>query len=97
MNGYLHPDENFQWRRRGQVISENEKYNITFVDGFPGQGQNGGNDVVSSKISALTTRNVESSDEGIYTCFISGTAEAANLELIVTGTEASMGMFINSK
>ena len=97
MKGYLHPDENFQWRRRGQVISENEKYNITFTEGLANQGQNGGNSLVPSKFSSLTIRNVEISDEGTYTCFISGTDEAVDLELLmISGSaETSMGMFIS--
>lgn len=83
MSGYIHPDADFQWRRGGQMITANEKYSITYIDGFADKGVNG--EKVSSRYSSLTISDVIDSDEGNYTCFIEGTDLEASVLLSVTG------------
>ena len=81
MRYYIHPDTDFQWMRGGQRINPNDKYNITYSEGFPQRGQMGGNDLVSSRFSSLMIRNLESSDSGNYTCFVEGTDQSVNFQL----------------
>ena len=34
MSGYICPDADFQWRRGGQMITANDKYSITYIEGI---------------------------------------------------------------
>ena len=81
MRYYIHPDTDFQWMRGGQRINTNDKYNITYSEGFTERGQMGGIDLNSSRFSSLLIRNLEPFDDGNYTCFVEGTDQSAEVQL----------------
>ena len=65
------------------TLTNDKKYNVTIDDGPPGLAQDGGDELVNARSSALLILNVEESDEGDYTCFVEGTDAAAQVQLIV--------------
>jgi len=84
MNGFLRPDADLLWRRGEQVITNEGRFSITYTEGIPGRGQNGGDGATHSRLSSLTISEVEFMDEGAYTCFIQGTEEVATVQLRVS-------------
>ena len=81
MNGYIHPDSDFQWRRGDQIIANTSKHIITHNKGFSDRARNGGSELVSSRTSSLQVTDIDESDAGQYTCFVLGTEEAATVQL----------------
>ena len=70
MYGYLRGE--IEWLKNGQQVQSGGRYSITVRTGSR-EGQDGGEDSVSSVVSQLTIQRVEEGDEGIYTCRASGT------------------------
>lgn len=81
MEDYIHPDAEFKWRKGDQMIERNATHTISYVTGLRGQAQNGG--TTNSRFSALTISNLRVADEGVYTCFVMGTQESADVQLYV--------------
>ena len=84
MSGYIRPDTDIQWRRGEEMITANDKYSITYIEGFSDTAVNGV--MVSSRITFLTIFDVTDSDEGTYTCFVQGTDAEATVQLSITGS-----------
>ena len=91
MKGYIRPDSDFQWRRGDDIIISTDEHRITYVEGFINRAQNGGSDLVRSRISSLRITDIDESDVGPYTCFVQGTEEAATVQLGI-GEPISTGM-----
>ena len=81
MEGYIHSDSDFQWRRGDQITANTSKHIITYNEGFSDMARNGGSELVSSRTSSLQITDIDESDAGQYTCFVLGTEEAATVQL----------------
>ena len=84
MSGYIRPDADLQWRRGEEMITANDKYSITYIEGIFDAAVNGV--MVSSRFTILTISDVKDSDEGTYTCFVQGTDAEASVQLSITGS-----------
>ena len=99
MAAYIHPNTSFLWRRMDEVIVPSERFAISYINLFNNQAQNGGDSLTFSISSSLVIRNLDQSDAGLYTCFVSGTAASAEFELMVQASEGvstvTEGMVLN--
>ena len=83
MSLYLRPDEDLQWFRGGQLISNtNERYTITYSDGTE-KGQFGNHTVGNSRVSSLVISQPQPSDSATYTCAIRNTEHSQDIQLTV--------------
>ena len=83
MSLYLHPDENLQWYRGGEVIAaDTERHTITYTDGNV-SGQFGDDFVRPSRVSTLVISQPQMSDSDTYTCAIINTQHSQDIQLIV--------------
>ena len=63
MSYYLHPDEDLQWFREGElIISGTERYSIAHTDGRSEMGQFGGSTLGPSRVSTLVISEPQPSD-----------------------------------
>ena len=83
MADFIRPDEDLQWFRGGQQITNGSRHTVTYEDGRPGVAQNGGEFLVPARVSVLTISDPVVADSGMYTCQIQGTTESANIQLSV--------------
>lgn len=88
MSEYIRPDEDLQWFRGDQLISNGAKHTIMYENGS-GQGQIGGTELGPSRLSTLTISEPQVIDSGSYTCAIRGTGQSRTFELIVEGGKTS--------
>ena len=86
MSDYIREDEDLQWFRGGQQITNGSRHTVRYQDGTPGAAQNG-NFIIPARVSVLTISNPVVADSGMYTCQIQGTTESANVQLFVVGGE----------
>ena len=90
MSLYLHPDENLQWYRGGEVIAaDTERHTITYTNGTA-LGQFGDDFVGPSRVSTLVISQPQMSDSDTYTCAIINTQHSQDIQLIVE----SVGMYV---
>ena len=86
MSLYLRPDEDLQWFRGGQLISDtNERYTITYTDGTE-EGQFGSDTIGNSRVSTLVISQPQPSDSANYTCAIRNTEQSQDIQLTVEST-----------
>ena len=83
MLDFIRPDEDLQWFRGGQQITNSSRHTVTYEDGTPEAAQNGGAFVGPARVSVLTISNPVVADSGMYTCQVQGTTESANVQLFV--------------
>ena len=83
MADYIRPDSAFRWRKGAEMLTNNDRHNITYSEGSANQAQNGEANLVSSRVSTLTIFSVEEGDEGLYTCFVADTDVSADVQLNV--------------
>ena len=91
MADFIRSDEDLQWFRGGQQITNGSRHTVTYEDGRSGVAQNGGMFVVPARVSVLTISDPVVADSGVYTCQIQGTNESTNIQLSVTGSETEGG------
>lgn len=84
MSLYLHPDEDLQWFRDGELINKTEevRYAVSYSIGS-GEGQFGGPVSNRSRVSTLLITEPQLSDSGTYTCAIRNTAHSQDIELTI--------------
>lgn len=81
MSLYIRNDSDFQWRFGDQIITDSKKYGIAYTNSRERDSQKVR--AQSNRLSTLTIFSMEVSDEGNYTCFVSGTEESATIQLTV--------------
>ena len=87
MSDYLHPDEDLQWFRGGElIISGTESYTIAYTDGRSEMGQFGGSTLGPSRVSTLVISQPQLSDSATYTCAIRNTEHSQEIQLTVEST-----------
>ena len=87
MYGYLRGK--IEWLKNGQQVQSGGRYSITVRTGSR-EGQDGGEDSVSSVVSQLTIQEVEEGDEGIYTCRVRNIQSTNFVALTVISSEYSI-------
>ena len=92
MSQFIRPDDFFIWETpSGQrIVSESNKYRITFRNGTPNSAANGSSVLVPSRVSTLIISNPVSSDSGGYTCRVTGTAESAIVNVAIADVVDTM-------
>ena len=93
MSDYIREDEDLQWFRGGQQITNSSRHAITYEDGTPEAAQNVGDFLGPARVSVLTISNPVVADSGMYTCQIQGTTESANIQLSVVGGEIAASVY----
>ena len=84
MSLYILNDSDFQWRFQDQLIISNfEKYTISYSDSKERDSQKGGANSQYNRLLTLSIFAMEASDVGNYTCFVSGTDQSATIQLSV--------------
>lgn len=86
MTRYIRPDSKYLWRRFNEVIKSGGRFQISYNSLTDGRARNGGVNLTFSRLSTLVIASVDGCDAGIYTCFVSGTNAAADVELVVEYT-----------
>ena len=78
MYGYLRGE--IEWLKNGQQVQSGGRYSITVRTGSR-EGQDGGEDSVSSVVSQLTIQQVKERDEGTYTCRVADLQDTVYLNV----------------
>ena len=89
---FIRPDDFFIWETpRGQkIVSDSNKYQITFRNGAPTRAANGSSVLVPSRVSTLIISNPVSSDYGAYTCRVTGTTDSAIINVAIADVVDTM-------
>ena len=85
MADFIRPDEDLQWFRGEQQITNGSRHAVTYEDGTPEAAQNGGAFVGPARVSVLTISNPVAADSEMYTCQVQGTNVSADMQLFIGG------------
>ena len=96
MSLYIHPDEQLQWFKGGQlIITDTERHSIAYTDGTK-LGQFGGTRSGPSRVSTLVISEPQLSDTSTYTCAITNTEHSQDIQLFVERSQGALYTYITS-